>query len=132
MSDLIAHRVSWRLDDKDRPVRVARANAAAAIFSWHVPQWVDTAALLVSELVTNALGHGAPPVTLTLSLLTDERSVPRKLLIEVSDATPVPPARRTPGENGGFGLGIIECLSELTVVANGHGKTMQALYDPAC
>lgn len=67
--------------------------------------------LLVSELVSNAIQHGAPPVTLTIHL-TAARD---RVRVEVRDANPqLPPAaaqdHSTTGEHG-RGLQIIQALA---------------------
>ena len=81
----------------------------------------QSATLLVSELVTNALMHGGPPVVASLDV--DSR---RHLRIAVSDGGHVVPRmRRDADETGGFGLRIVESLSSSWGCAISHaGKTM--------
>jgi len=66
-------------------------------------------ALVASELATNALRHGVPPATVTLSRL------PAAYLLDVSDGAvderPVLAARRPLGE-GGFGLYLVGRLAD--------------------
>ena len=55
--------------------------------------------LVTSELVTNAVHHGQPPITVHLSCLTDE------IRLAVGDAGPRLPSE--PGAFGGLGLEIV-------------------------
>ena len=68
---------------------------------------LDLACLLVSELVTNALVHGAAPVALRV------RSSRRRLYIEVTDGARYRPHRRVARETdeNGRGLELLEALS---------------------
>lgn len=77
-------------------VAEARRQVRAAVRYWHVPVDVDVAALLVSELVTNAVTHDglpAPGATraagglVTLSIRYGEGD----LRVEVYDTSPAPP-----------------------------------------
>jgi anti-sigma regulatory factor (Ser/Thr protein kinase) len=119
-------RYSWRLDTHPTPVRQARRIVLDTLTRWGVSECGDDVALLVSEMTTNALRHGAPPVTLALALVIEETSY-RRLLIEVSDANPTKPEKRNPGERGGFGLSVMESLAELSVEPYSKGKTIRAL-----
>jgi anti-sigma regulatory factor (Ser/Thr protein kinase) len=72
------------------------------------------ARLLVTELVTNALRHGRPPIELTVG--SDER----RLRVEVEDAGGGRPARRPdPGADGGWGLLLVESAADRWGVADG-------------
>jgi len=65
------------------------------------------AALLVTELVTNALSHGKGQVTLRI------RHEPTALLIEVADEGAGTVAMtRHPGPDGGWGLRVIDQLAD--------------------
>lgn len=78
-----------------------------------------TVRLLTSELVTNALLHGAGSITLRASL-GDHR-----LHVEVIDEGDglhgTPPARHDPDRVGGYGLQIVD--SEASRWGIGHGTT---------
>lgn len=68
----------------------------------------DTLELLVSELVTNAVLHGAPPVRLRIEVLGD------RVRVAVADASPRLPRVGLPRADDGMtgrGLGIVEALS---------------------
>ncbi len=67
----------------------------------------DDLMLIVSELVTNAVRHGAPPVRLEVSL--DARTV----TVSVVDAAPAAPVARVADSaaEGGRGLLLIDLLS---------------------
>lgn len=67
----------------------------------------DTLELLVSELVTNAVLHGAPPIKLRIEMLRD------RVHVAVADANPRLPLMRPQAEGlTGRGLAIVEALSE--------------------
>ncbi len=57
-------------EDLTAPGR-ARDTARAALERWRLPALLDAVVLAVSELVTNAVRHGRPPVRLTLRLRPD-------------------------------------------------------------
>lgn len=78
---------------------------------WGVPALADTAELLTTELVTNALQHteGGAELTATLS------AGPRNLLrIEVSDGLARRPVAAVAGEHAtsGRGLLLVQALSD--------------------
>jgi anti-sigma regulatory factor (Ser/Thr protein kinase) len=68
----------------------------------------DDALLVVSELVTNAVVHGRGDPVVVMEF-TDDR-----IRLEVHDEDSSPPVRREPGpgDPGGFGLNIVDQLSE--------------------
>ena len=91
----------------------ARLHTRHVLREWGLSALAQSAELVVSELVTNAVlatrGAGAgDPVC--LSLLADDRSV----LVVVSDAIPEPPRPRRagPDDEDGRGLKIVEILSD--------------------
>ena len=87
---------------------VARGFTAGVLeqAGWH--DVLDTAVLLTSELVTNAVRHGRPPYTLVVSVSDTEVEV------GVEDAEDAVPTRR--GEDqlaeGGRGLVLVDALAE--------------------
>ena len=84
-----------------------RAMARAAELWLLDKELTDTALLLVSELATNAIRHGTPPVRLALRLRGD------RLRVEVTDSSPVLPEVGAPGADqvGGRGLQIVQQLA---------------------
>jgi anti-sigma regulatory factor (Ser/Thr protein kinase) len=101
----------------------ARRQTRAALRSWRLwPETIETAELLVSELVTNAVKFTAPEpaqpgqaeldgikrISLILRYLADQ------LIIEVSDPDPGPPLFAEPDNEaeGGRGLMLVQALSK--------------------
>ena len=94
-------------------VPCARLHARLVAAEWSLDRLSGTAELLVSELVTNAVRISAqmparPPVRLHL------RSDGTRLLVLVTDASPLPPIRKdaAPGEESGRGLMLVQELSD--------------------
>ena len=89
------------------------------------PQRRADVALMVSELVTNALVHG----TGTIELRIDPE--PNTLRVEVSDQGQVLVAPSpTPGAHGGWGLRIVEELADDWGVKDGSTKVWFRLEQP--
>ncbi|GAA0390982.1 hypothetical protein Acor_19110 [Acrocarpospora corrugata] len=86
----------------------ARRFVRATLGEWGLGAMVDTTELIISELVTNALKHGWPPIE--LRLLRVHR---RTLVCEVSDGSPTPPAVRTPTSEDDTGRGL-QLIKRLT------------------
>lgn len=114
----MAHRsgtddITFRLPRSRRSVPRARAVLHAALGDWGVGQeTLDTAELVLSELVTNALRVPAPGDRQVGVRIT--RSVADGLLrLEVSDAGGGRPEVREPGEDetGGRGLLLVAALA---------------------
>lgn len=85
-----------------------------------MPELADTAELLTSELVTNALVHTGHGAVFDAVLTPDQR-----LRIEVRDAAATVPGRRAPGEyaTSGRGLLLVEALADdWGVQLRGDGK----------
>lgn len=107
----------------------AREQTRAALRRWRLPDLLDPVALAVSELVSNAVRHGRPPVVMLL------RRTSRNVRVEVHDEAPahdVPtvPALSAEAESG-RGLLIIDALSGDTGVEQvpGDGKVTWASFD---
>lgn len=96
----------WRLPAEPQSVARARELARRQLAAWDLTSLADTTELLVSELVTNALRHGAG--TIRIRLLLDHI-----LVCEVWDAGQVQPRRRRARDTdeGGRGLQLVELLS---------------------
>jgi len=96
------------LPDGPEGASFARRATARAADLWRLDrEMTDTALLLVSELVTNAIRHGTPPVRLSLRLDRD------RLRVEVTDSSPALPelTRPEPDQIGGRGLQIVQLLA---------------------
>jgi anti-sigma regulatory factor (Ser/Thr protein kinase) len=88
--------------------RDARQTVRAALAQWQIPGCLDDALLIVTELVSNALRHGAAPIELDLRL-TDQT-----LRIAVSDALPArapTPLQSDTAQASGRGLLLIAATS---------------------
>lgn len=87
----------------------ARGQVRAAIRAWQVPVDPDVAILLASDLVTNAIAHGAG-ATVTLAI----RCSRGQLRVDVYDASrSVPPAADGPDDAGpGPGLALVAILAD--------------------
>lgn len=86
------------------------------------PAAIDTARLLVSELVTNALLHARSPQAEVTIRVADGHAH-----LAVSDNSPDLPQRPPldPSTVGGFGMHIVDDLSHTWgVTPTGHGKTV--------
>ncbi|MER5341700.1 MULTISPECIES: SpoIIE family protein phosphatase [Streptomyces] len=96
----------WTLPREPRSVGRAREYARTQLTAWGLEPLVDTAELLVSELVTNALRYGEGEIRLRLLL-------DRTLVCEVWDAGLVQPRRRRARDTdeGGRGLQLVGLLS---------------------
>ncbi|MFC8388080.1 MULTISPECIES: SpoIIE family protein phosphatase [unclassified Streptomyces] len=106
-------------------VSVARQQLRELLHDWSSPDQVDSAVLLLSEMLTNVLVH-----TDTDALLLAEvtgGSDGRRMRIEVTDAGDDLPHMRRPGElaSSGRGLVLIELLAHTWGVApRGEGKSI--------
>ena len=78
---------------------------------------LQTVRLLTSELVTNAVLHGAGSITLRASL--DDHRLHVEVIDEGGGLDSTPPARHDPDHVGGYGLQIID--SEASCWGIGHG-----------
>jgi len=89
-------------------VPAARHFVVDVLRAWGIGQQAPDAALIISELATNALSHAVSPFRAVL----ERRG--RALRIGVEDATDVPLERRTSSADdvSGRGVHIIEALSE--------------------
>lgn len=88
---------------------LARHEVRKALTSWGLEQLEETAVLLTSELVSNAVQHARHGGELDLRIV----DTAAWLRIEVADADPHPPQPRSPAELGesGFGLVLVEALA---------------------
>ncbi|MGV9654149.1 ATP-binding protein [Streptomyces sp. NPDC003554] len=99
---------SWPLQQEPLSVRQARQLVCAQLADWALPELGDTAELLVSEVVTNALRHTRGPLRLNLRLCGS------RLLCEVEDTESAGPVRNTAGPDaeGGRGTKLLDLLAD--------------------
>lgn len=114
MSELTAH-LDVRVDR--RAPAAARRAVTAVLQGWGFgdADWLDAAAVVVSELVTNAVRHGGGGVFLEIEAHGD------RVVVSVADGSPVLPRRRAPDGAGGRGMALIEALSDGWTVENHQG-----------
>jgi anti-sigma regulatory factor (Ser/Thr protein kinase) len=121
------HSMSCLLTDEPVAVSHARELARKALYGWGLSEHADLAELLVSELATNAIRHGARPVRVRVSYAPDG------LRVDVHDAGAARPVRRRAAadDEAGRGLnllgGLVSEYGGCLGVANdreGHGKTV--------
>lgn len=120
--------VAWRLPRHPRSVGRARALLREKAREWQLPEeTAETAALLLSELVTNAVRHShAPGRDIDARCHLPERDT---LRVEVSDAGEGLPEPRIAGEEdeSGRGLALVAALASAWDAyprAYGIGKTV--------
>lgn len=110
-------------DHERRWVGYLRKIGAAKLKSWGYPCLVDDASCVISELVTNALLHGAGRVTFRFLVIADV------VVIEVTDGSPVP-ARISEAEDldeSGRGMLLVSALSTVCGVTP-DGTTTWCLF----
>jgi len=101
------------LPDGPEGASFARRAMARAAVLWRLDRDMpETALLLVSELATNAIRHGTPPIRLSLRLDRDRQQRDR-LRVEVTDCSPALPelTQPEPDQIGGRGLQIVQLLA---------------------
>ncbi|MGW5353115.1 ATP-binding SpoIIE family protein phosphatase [Streptomyces sp. NPDC004031] len=106
---LSADRVaSWDVSDDPAEVARVRKIAVEQLDAWGLDEAVFTMELVISELVTNAIRHGRPPVR--LRLIRDDAS----LFCEVSDGSSAAPhlRRARVWDEGGRGLLLVAQLTD--------------------
>jgi anti-sigma regulatory factor (Ser/Thr protein kinase) len=119
-------------DDATAPGQ-ARAAVRDILLRWNLADLLDDAELAVSELVTNAVRHGLPPVSLRVCQRPDS------IRIDVSDMRPATasiglPVSRDDDESG-RGRSIVDAVSDQSgtdeVFEHGPGKSSYASWDVA-
>src|SRR3954447_549368 len=106
----------------------ARAFARRSGCSAHAVEVLDDALLLISELVTNSVLHGGPPIVLAIECDGDGLQVRVR---DGSPALPVPPAPRDDDESG-RGLSLVELLTDtwgIEPVTDEHGPGKQVWFE---
>jgi hypothetical protein len=92
-----------------QPVRLARQITREVLTAWRLAHVEETAVLLVSELVTNAVRHATSTNAITLEL----QVVQTWLRIEAYRYRPGLAVPRTTGEfdESGFEFALVDCLA---------------------
>jgi anti-sigma regulatory factor (Ser/Thr protein kinase) len=98
-----------RLPDSAQAPATARAFLRGAACSTHRAQVFDEAELLVSELTTNAVLHGRPPITVRVDCHASEG-----LRVSVTDGNPQPQIPQEPNHDDatGRGIALVDVISD--------------------
>ncbi|MER6500281.1 SpoIIE family protein phosphatase [Streptomyces sp. NPDC001455] len=113
----------WDIPAEPSAVASARQHAADQLAAWGLDEAVFTTELVVSELVTNAIRYGSPPIQLRL-LFHDHT-----LICEVSDTSSTAPHMRRArvlDENGRGLLLVAQLTGHWGTRPTPHGKTIWA------
>ncbi|WP_455356998.1 ATP-binding protein [Streptomyces sp. SYSU K217416] len=99
---------SWPLSHEALSAAWARKLVAGQLIDWGLSSLIDTAQLLISEAVTNAVRHARGPIWLIL------RRYATALRCEVEDASGQMPQRSFVGgeAEGGRGLALLDALAD--------------------
>ncbi|WP_372350435.1 SpoIIE family protein phosphatase [Streptomyces sp. KL116D] len=115
-------------------IAAARQQLREMLHDWADEDQVDSAVLLVSEMVTNVLVH-TDGDALMIAEVTGDGAGPRRMRVEVADASDDLPHKRRPGElaSSGRGLVLMELLAQRWGVdPRGEGKSIWfELYEPS-
>jgi hypothetical protein len=113
---------SW--DPVPANVPAARRFVVSTLQTWNSAVDRDAAALIVSELTSNAVLHACSGFDVTLD------DVPSGLVLRVRDGSPTLPVRRPPSPTapGGLGLRLLDelCSSWGTIDDGAGGKVVWA------
>ncbi|MBK5306053.1 MAG: GAF domain-containing protein [Frankiaceae bacterium] len=103
----VPQRRAMPLADDVAAVSMARRFAVELIRSWQLPDLADDAALAVSELVSNAVLHGVPPLELAVA------PIPGGVRVEAHDGSRLSPVRpfATMDTMTGRGIALVEAIS---------------------
>ena len=105
--------IAFALPGIPESVPIARSRVRAALSFRGLGEYADDAAIITSELVTNAVQHVAGDGTETIGVTLTAAGSPAAVTVAVSDSSPEGPIKReTPaGSEQGRGLQIVEALS---------------------
>jgi two-component sensor histidine kinase len=108
------------LEPLPRMVQSARSFVRDRLPDEVTHETAETALLLTSELVTNAVIHARTAIEVGVTVTTN------KVLITVHDEDLGRPSDTDPGREGGRGLGLVAAMSEDTATERhqGEGKTV--------
>jgi serine phosphatase RsbU (regulator of sigma subunit)/anti-sigma regulatory factor (Ser/Thr protein kinase) len=114
-------------------IAAARQHLRELLHDWADEEQIDSAVLMVSEMVTNVLVHTDGHALLVAEVMCGEAA--RRLRVEVADACDDLPHKRRPGEmaSSGRGLVLMEVLADAWGVdPRGEGKSIWfELYESA-
>jgi len=98
------------LPAEDHSVRLARNAAHVVLGAWRLDHMQETAVLIVSELVTNAVRHARETDVVDVDLHATRTC----LRIEIQDCDRHWPQPRIPGgfEESGFGFVLVDALAD--------------------
>lgn len=106
----------WHLSACRESPRAARRQVVATLTTWDLENLVDDAALVISELVTNAATHGLGPIWHRLATVTLDDATTAVHMV-VGDSGPGwrgrEPGRATSRDTSGRGLDIVDALAAL-------------------
>ncbi|MEU2072662.1 SpoIIE family protein phosphatase [Streptomyces sp. NPDC013489] len=106
-------------------IAAAREQVRQLLHDWRDEDQLDSAVLMVSEMVTNVLVHTDGDALLVAEVACGEKA--RRLRVEVSDGSDELPHKRHPGEmaSSGRGLVLMEMLADAWGVdPRGEGKAI--------
>lgn len=107
--------VERHLSEEMGSITVARQIVRDALDAWHYAGKHEDVLLVVSELVTNALIHGAGAPVLRLT------GGSTHIRIEVGDSSEEMPQAREPGPGNGWGMHVIGRLSSRWGISQHEG-----------
>jgi anti-sigma regulatory factor (Ser/Thr protein kinase) len=118
----------FHLPNDETAAGQARRDVRLTFTRWRLATVIEDAALAVSELVTNAVRHGLPPIGLRL------RRRVGQVRIDVNDARPEPViagGRPSDLSESGRGLGIVDAVADETGSEHipGDGKFVYAAWN---
>lgn len=122
------NRVRLQLAHDESAPGQARSAARQALLGWRLPGLVDSVVLAVSELVTNAVRYGRPPVAMGLH----RRG--RQVQLAVHDGNPAEPhsdrSQTSPHAESGRGISIVNALADQVAVEQvpDDGKVIHAVF----
>ncbi|MFD6127528.1 SpoIIE family protein phosphatase, partial [Streptomyces hydrogenans] len=118
------HVVTWDVPPDPTAVAPARRDVRDRLAAWDLEELSFVTELIASELVTNAIRYGQPPIR--LRLIRD-----RSLICEVSDSSVTAPRlkRARTFDEGGRGLLLVAQLTQRWGTRYAQGKTIWAEQD---
>lgn len=103
---------SWSIELHGEPTAPKTARRALVERFPALPLQVrENALVAVTELVSNAVRHGGPPIHVRASLEAE------RLVLEVEDEGQARPRRRVPADDGGIGLNLVYLLTDQVEIA---------------